>query len=113
MGLHKVVDLGEWWLERNRPATGRKCIRRDLGPELTLKSVRYRKTSTASITGKKEWSTPFSRRAGSFRSGRFIGMYVNDLTLDYGPMARSRAALLEEAWKKNLIPAKSSRRVRF
>jgi len=111
MGLHKVVDLGEWWLERTGLPLplGGNVIRRDLGPELTTqicsdikKSIQY------GLDHRDEgmaYAAQFSRGLDPSQVDRFIGMYVNDLTLDYGSDGREAVALiLKEAYEKKIIP---------
>jgi 1,4-dihydroxy-6-naphthoate synthase len=111
LGLHKVVDLGEWWLERTGLPLplGGNVIRRDLGPELMAqicsdikKSIQY------GLDHRDEgmaYAAQFSRGLDPSQVDRFIGMYVNDLTLDYGPDGREAVALiLKEAYEKKIIP---------
>jgi 1,4-dihydroxy-6-naphthoate synthase len=111
MGLHKVVDLGEWWLERTGLPLplGGNVIRRDLGPELMAqicsdikKSIQY------GLDHRDEgmaYAAQFSRGLDPSQVDRFIGMYVNDLTLDYGADGREAVALiLKEAYEKKIIP---------
>ena len=113
MGLHKVVDLGEWWLERTSLPLplGGNVIRRDLGPELIAqvcsdikKSIQY---GLDHREEGMEYAAQFSRGLDPSQVDRFIGMYVNDLTLDYGPDGREAVKrILQEAYEKKLIPKK-------
>jgi 5,8-dihydroxy-2-naphthoate synthase len=111
MGLHKVVDLGEWWLERTGLPLplGGNVIRRDLGPELMAqicsdikKSIQY------GLDHRDEgmaYAAQFSRGLDPSQVDRFIGMYVNETTLDYGSDGREAVALiLKEAYEKKIIP---------
>jgi 1,4-dihydroxy-6-naphthoate synthase len=111
MGLHKVVDLGEWWQERTSLPLplGGNVIRRDLGPELIAqicsdikKSIQY------GLDHREEgmaYAIQFSRGLDPSQVDRFIGMYVNDLTLDYGADGREAVRrILSEAFEKKLIP---------
>jgi len=111
MGLHKVVDLGEWWLERTGLPLplGGNVIRRDLGPELMTqicsdvkKSIQY------GLDHRDEgmaYAAQFSRGLDPSQVDRFIGMYVNETTLDYGADGREAVALiLKEAYEKKIIP---------
>jgi 5,8-dihydroxy-2-naphthoate synthase len=111
MGLHKVVDLGEWWLERTGLPLplGGNVIRRDLGPELMTqicsdikKSIQY------GLDHRDEgmaYAAQFSRGLDPSQVDRFIGMYVNETTLDYGSDGREAVALiLKEAYEKKIIP---------
>lgn len=113
MGLHKVVDLGEWWLERTALPLplGGNVIRRDLGPELISQICSdIRKSIQYGLDHREEgmaYAIQFSRGLDLADVDRFIGMYVNDLTLDYGPDGREAVRrLLDEAYEKNLIPKK-------
>lgn len=111
MGLHKVLDLGEWWQkETGLPLPlGGNVIRRDLGKRLTVrvasdikKSIQYGLDHRAEAM---DYAIQFSRGLDTQSVDRFIGMYVNDLTLDYGSEGRRAVKkLLSEAYKKKIIP---------
>ncbi len=111
-GLRKVVDLGEWWAERTGGLPlplGGNIIRRDLGPDMIARvskmlhdSIAYALANRAAAV---EYALQFGRGLDRVRTDRFVGMYVNDLTLSYGD--RGRAALerlLAEAFERGLIP---------
>ena len=110
-GLRKVVDLGEWWFERTGGLPlplGGNIIRRDLGPELMQKVSKMLHDSIAHALNNRadavEYAQQFGRGLDRKDTDTFVGMYVNQLTLDYGK--RGRAALevwFAEAWKKRLI----------
>ena len=112
-GLHKVVDLGEWWFERTGGLPlplGGNVIRRDLGPELCATISKMLHDSIAHALNNREaaveYAQQFGRGLDRKDTDRFVGMYVNQLTLDYGE--RGRAALARffgEAYEKKLIPA--------
>jgi 1,4-dihydroxy-6-naphthoate synthase len=113
-GLEKIVDLGEWWFERTGGLPlplGGNIIRRDLGPE-TMKVVsRMLHDSIAYALAHRpqavDYAQQFGRGLDRDDTDRFVGMYVNQLTLDYG--ARGRAALerfFGEAFEKGLVPAR-------
>jgi len=111
MGLHKVVDLGEWWLERTGLPLplGGNVIRRDLGPELISQiCVDIKKSIQYGLDHRDEgmaYAAQFSRGLDPSQVDRFIGMYVNDLTLDYGADGREAVArILQEAYEKKIIP---------
>jgi 1,4-dihydroxy-6-naphthoate synthase len=97
-GLKKIVDLGEWWFEMTGGLPlplGGNVIRRDLGLE-TMKQVSgMLHASIAHALGNREkaveYAEQFGRGLDRASTDRFVGMYVNQLTLDYG--ARGRAAL--------------------
>jgi 1,4-dihydroxy-6-naphthoate synthase len=111
-GLKKVVDLGEWWSERTGGLPlplGGNVIRRDLGPEtigrisrLLRESIAFGLTHRAAAL---DHALQYGRGLDRDRADRFVGMYVNELTLDYGPRGREAVQrLLDEAWDRRLIP---------
>ena len=113
MGLHKVVDLGEWWQERTSLPLplGGNVIRRDLGPELIAQiCIDVKKSIQYGLDHREEgmkYAIQFSRGLDESQVDRFIGMYVNDQTLDYGPDGREAVArILDEAYQKKIIPKK-------
>jgi 1,4-dihydroxy-6-naphthoate synthase len=111
-GLHKIVDLGEWWFERTGGLPlplGGNIIRRDLGPDLMRRISTMLHDSIAHALSNRaqavEYAQQFGRGLDRKDTDTFVGMYVNQLTLDYGP--RGRAALerfFGEAFEKGLIP---------
>ncbi len=113
-GLQKVVDLGEWWFERTGGLPlplGGNIIRRDLGPELmrTVSTMLHDSIAHAldNRAAAVEYAQQFGRGLDRADTDKFVGMYVNQLTLDYGH--RGRAALarfMDEAFEKKLIPAR-------
>jgi 1,4-dihydroxy-6-naphthoate synthase len=111
LGLHKVVDLGEWWLrETGLPLPlGGNVIRKDLGPDL-MRRVSYllRESIRYSLAHREEaldYAMRFARDMERRLADRFIGMYVNDLTLDYGERGRAAVRrLLEMGHERGLIP---------
>ena len=111
MGLHKVVDLGEWWLDQYRLPLplGGNVIKRSLGPALMSQvSQDIRRSIQYGLDHREEaiaYAIQFSRGLDLQKADRFIGMYVNELTLDYGEDGRKAVRLLlSEAYKKNIIP---------
>jgi 1,4-dihydroxy-6-naphthoate synthase len=111
-GLKKIVDLGEWWAERTGGLPlplGGNVIRRDLGPELIPKVSRMLHDSIAYALDHREealdYALQFGRGLDRSKADRFVGMYVNALTLDYGDRGRDAVQrLMDEAWSKRLIP---------
>jgi 1,4-dihydroxy-6-naphthoate synthase len=111
-GLHKVVDLGEWWFDRTGGLPlplGGNVIRRDLGPDAMRKVSKMLHDSIAhGLTHRAkavEYAQQFGRGLDRKDTDTFVGMYVNQLTLDYGQ--RGRAGLerfFTEAFEKKLIP---------
>ena len=113
-GLMKVVDLGEWWFERTGGLPlplGGNIIRRDLGPDTMRKVSTMLHDSIAHALNHRaaavEYAQQFGRGLNRSDTDTFVGMYVNQLTLDYGP--RGRAALerfYSDAFEKGLVPDK-------
>ncbi|HLL15097.1 MAG TPA: MqnA/MqnD/SBP family protein [Pyrinomonadaceae bacterium] len=111
LGLHKVLDLGEWWHERTGLPLpmGGNVIRRDLGAETISRvskclhdSIRYSLDNRADAL---EYAMQFARDMEPELADRFVGMWVNELTLDY--TERGRAAvqrLLDEGAERGVIP---------
>jgi 1,4-dihydroxy-6-naphthoate synthase len=93
-GLEKCLDLGEWWLlETGLPLPlGVNLIRRDLGDEAVREvSAILRESIDAALAHREEaleYALGFGRGMSSERGDRFIDMYVNELTQDYGDEGR-------------------------
>jgi 1,4-dihydroxy-6-naphthoate synthase len=111
MGLHKVMDLGVWWLEQTGLPLplGGNVIKRDLGkPMMDRVAHDIRKSIQYGLDHRDEamaYAIQFSRGLDKQRVDRFIGMYVNELTLDYGSEGKQAVErLLSEAYKKKVIP---------
>jgi 1,4-dihydroxy-6-naphthoate synthase len=110
-GLHRIVDLGVWWMERTGLPLplGGNVVRRDLGPEviaqisrLLKESIRY---SLAHRSEALDYALRYARDMDKALADRFVGMYVNDWTLDYGPRGRAAVRrLLDEAHQAGVIP---------
>jgi 1,4-dihydroxy-6-naphthoate synthase len=113
-GLRKIVDLGEWWAEKTSGLPlplGGNVIRRDLGMENVAKISRMLHDSIAYALSHREEALDYAMKYGRGldrkKADRFVGMYVNDLTLDYGDRGRKAVQLLmDEAYDKRLIPSK-------
>jgi 1,4-dihydroxy-6-naphthoate synthase len=111
-GLRKIVDLGEWWRDRTGGLPlplGGNVIRRDLGPENIARISRLLHDSIAYGLQHRaealEYAMQFGRGLDRARADRFVGMYVNQLTLDYGVRGRTAVSrLLDEAHGKGLVP---------
>ena len=99
-GLHLVEDMGEWWFqETGLPLPlGGNIVRKDLGPELIAKVSRHLKQSIAygldNRTAALDHSMTYARGLERAKADEFVGMYVNDWTLDYGPRGREAVKLL-------------------
>ena len=111
-GLRKIVDLGEWWAQKTGGLPlplGGNIIRRDLGPDMIRKVSKMLHDSIAyALSHRKaavEYAEQFGRGLDRERTDKFVGMYVNDLTLGYGERGRKAVELLfREAFEKGLIP---------
>jgi len=111
-GLKKIVDLGEWWSDRTGGLPlplGGNVIRRDLGPRhISTLSLLLHDSIAFGLQHRGEavsYAMRFGRGLDRAKTDRFVGMYVNDLTLDYGE--RGRAAvhrLLGDAARAGLLP---------
>ena len=111
IGLHKVLDLGEWWHERTGLPLpmGGNVIRRELGPEIIREvshclseSIRY---SLANREDALAYAMQFARDMDSDLADRFVAMWVNDLTLDYTDRGREAVQrLLTEGFERGIIP---------
>jgi 1,4-dihydroxy-6-naphthoate synthase len=111
MGLHKILDLGEWWHQKTGLPLpmGGNAIRRDLEPEVIREvsqslreSIRY---SLAHREDALEYAMQFSRDMDPVLADRFVAMWVNDLTLDYTERGREAVQrLLSEGAERGIIP---------
>lgn len=110
-GLHKVVDLGQWWLEETGlPAPlGGNVIRRDLAPELAARvsgllkaSIEYGLAHRAEALAH---ALQYARDMPADLADRFVGMYVNQRTIGYGPEdRRAIERLLQLGHARGIIP---------
>ncbi len=111
-GLTKIVDLGEWWADRTGGLPlplGGNIIRRDLGPELIAKVSKMLHDSIAYALSHRpeavEYALQFGRGLDRAKTDRFVGMYVNELTLGYGERGRNGLErLMTDAYERGLIP---------
>lgn len=101
-GLKKVVDLGQWWMEKTNLVLplGGNIIRKDLGVEIIRKMERLMKKSIEYALQHREQALSFAReyardiKEDTERTNRFVSMYVNHRTLDYGEDGRRAVRLL-------------------
>ncbi len=110
-GLHKVVDLGEWWKQQTGLPVplGGNAIRRDLEPKLVgriaavlERSIRYALDHRPEALAH---ALQYGRGLSPELGDKFVGMYVNRWTLDCGPDGRrSIQLLLDRAHQAQLIP---------
>ena len=113
MGLNKVLDLGEWWHDKTGLPLpmGGNVIRRDLGKDLMQRVSKYLHQSIVYSMDNREdalaYAMQFARDMQPELADRFVAMWVNDLTLDYGERGReSVKRLLAEGHKAGIIPHK-------
>lgn len=109
--LELIVDLGQWWFgETGLPLPlGANAIRKDLGPEtirdvdrLLKESIRYGLDHRRQAL---EYALGFGRGLDWNKADQFVGMYVNDWTLDFGPRGRQAVAeLLTRGHEAGVIP---------
>ena len=110
-GLHKIVDLGEWWYEETGLPLplGANVIRRNLGSEkikaitnLLKQSIQY---SLEHRDLGLEYAMTYARDMETDLADKFVGMYVNDYTLDYGESGRKAVhELLRQGHDAGVIP---------
>ena len=99
-GLHKVLDFGELWKERDHLPVplGLDVVRRDLGGELMRAcSTGFRRSIDAAFAHEEEairYALQFGRGLDVSKGRTFVHMYVNDLTLDMGERGRAGLELL-------------------
>ncbi len=110
-GLHRIVDFGQWW----RATTGLplplggNVIRRDLGPERIAQVAQALRDSIQYALDHREealeYAMQFARDLDKGQASRFVGMYVNERTLDYGDDGREAVRImLDMGHRAGLIP---------
>jgi 1,4-dihydroxy-6-naphthoate synthase len=112
LGLHKVVDLGEWWHEETGGLPlplGVNAVRRDLGAERMAALSRVLKASIAyGLEHRADALThamQYARGLSLATADRFVGMYVNDWTLDLGPRGEESIRLFLRRAKESGVVA--------
>jgi 1,4-dihydroxy-6-naphthoate synthase len=110
-GLNKIVDLGKWWRETTGLPLplGANAIRKDLGPETIAKVCRALRESIQHGLDNREqaleYAMQFARDLDNRDADKFVGMYVNERTLEYGDDGREAVAkLLNMGHEKGIIP---------
>ena len=113
MGLHRVVDMGRWWRElTGMPLPlGGNAIKRALGPELTASCCKALRDSIQYALDHREealqYAMQFARDLDVQQAEKFVGMYVNERTLDYGKDGRAAIVkLLDMGYERGIIPHK-------
>jgi len=111
MGLHKVVDLGQWWVEQTGLPLplGGNAVRRALGRTIGLQVGRAIRESVSYALDHREaavnYAMQFARDMEPELADKFIGMYVNKWTLGYGQRGRQAVyEFLKRGVDAGLIP---------
>jgi 1,4-dihydroxy-6-naphthoate synthase len=109
--LHCVVDLGRWWMDETKLPLplGGNCIRRDLGDEamhevtaILKQSIEF---SLANRAAAVDHALKYARDMGRDLADKFVGMYVNEWTIDYGEQGRKAITeLLGRGARAGLVP---------
>lgn len=114
MGLNKILDLGEWWNEETGLPLpmGGNVIRRDLGEDMMRQVSKHLHRSIVYSMENREdalrYAMQFARDMAPELADRFVAMWVNDLTLDYGERGREGVRLLlDKGYEKGIIPHKA------
>ena len=110
-GLHLVVDMGQWWYERTGLPLplGANAIRKDLGHEAMEEVTALLKQSIQYGLDNRQEALDYALRYGrdldNSKADKFVGMYVNDWTIDFGERGREAVAeLLRQAHEAKVIP---------
>jgi 1,4-dihydroxy-6-naphthoate synthase len=110
-GLYKVLDLGAWWRETTGLVLplGGNAIRRSLGPDtLRIVTKAVRDSIQHALDNREEaldYAMQFARDLDARLANRFVSMYVNDRTLDYGLDGREAIRkLLDLGYERGIIP---------
>ena len=111
-GWKRVVDLGAWWKDATGGLPlplGANAVRRDLPARVAVLAARaIRESVSYSLAHRADalaHALSFGRGIDRERADRFVGMYVNDFTLDYGLRGRAGIAeLFRRALERDLLP---------
>jgi 1,4-dihydroxy-6-naphthoate synthase len=110
-GLKLVVDLGVWWYEKTGLPLplGGNVVRKDLGADIISEASRLiRESINYGLDNRKEalaYALQYGRDLDTGLADKFVGMYVNDWTVDYGEKGRKAVQLLlTEGHKAGVIP---------
>jgi 1,4-dihydroxy-6-naphthoate synthase len=113
-GLAKVLDLGQWWREQTGLPLplGGNAIRRALGMETMLTTTNALRDSIQHALDHREealeYAMQFARDLDTNLANRFVGMYVNERTLDYGEDGKlAIRKLLDLGYERGIIPIKT------
>ncbi len=109
--MHLIVDLGEWWHgETGLPLPlGANAIRKDLGPDVMEEVTALLKQSIQyGLDHRQEalaHALKYGRDLDPGQADKFVGMYVNDWTLDFGEVGRKAVqTLLRRGYEAGVIP---------
>ena len=112
-GLYKVIDLGVWWRETTGLVLplGGNAIRRSLGTEVhAICSKALRDSIQHALDHREqalEYAMQFARDLDTTLASRFVSMYVNERTLDYGADGREAITkLLDMGYERGVISVK-------
>jgi len=111
-GFYKIIDLGEWWFQKTGMVLpmGVNAIRRDLPEDVKAKVSRQLKQSIQYSLDHREaaldYALAFGRGLSREIADKFVGMWVNDRTVDMGEEGQNAIrAFLKEGEQRKLIPA--------
>jgi 1,4-dihydroxy-6-naphthoate synthase len=114
-GLIKLLDLGQWWREQTGLPLplGGNAIRRSLGAETLLTTTNALRNSIQHALDNREealaYAMQFARDLDPTLANRFVGMYVNERTLNYGPDGREAIhKLLDMGFDRGIIPHRAN-----
>jgi 1,4-dihydroxy-6-naphthoate synthase len=112
VGLHKILDLGEWWHQRTGLPLpmGGNAIRRELGSAIIHQvSDCLRESISYSLANREDalqYAMQFARDMDTTLADRFVAMWVNNLTLDYTERGREGVRrFLTEGFERGIIPS--------
>jgi 1,4-dihydroxy-6-naphthoate synthase len=113
-GLKKIIDLGVWWHEQTGLPLplGGNAIRRSLGHEVQLITTNALRDSIQHALDHREaaleYAMQFARDLDTSLANRFVGMYVNERTLNYGDDGREAIRkILDMGYDRGIIPHKA------
>jgi 1,4-dihydroxy-6-naphthoate synthase len=114
-GLIKLLDLGQWWREETGLPLplGGNAIRRSLGAETLLTTTNALRDSIQHALDNREqaldYAMQFARDLDPALANRFVGMYVNERTLNYGEDGREAIRkLLDLGYDRGIIPHRAN-----
>jgi 1,4-dihydroxy-6-naphthoate synthase len=114
-GLKKIIDLGVWWKEQTGLPLplGGNAIRRSLGQEVMMVTTNALRDSIQHALDHREaaldYAMQFARDLDTNLANRFVGMYVNERTLNFGNDGREAIRkLLDMGYERGIIPHKAN-----